>query len=101
MDIINEGIVKSIAKIAMEDDPPLLMINQNRYKAGLFPGSDLYKEWRAINAETIGNVIKIPMISKVEGFVLSAISAEQLDEILAYWHPSHSSFLKNEGISSG
>ena len=81
-------------EIARTADYPVLMINLNRYKPGLFPDSDLYQHWREVNAEMIGNVGgKILWTLPVKGQILINGPLEPLDEILAYWYPSHQSFL--------
>jgi len=37
-------------------DTPVLMIKQNRYKKGEYPGGELYKKWRQINKIMIDSV---------------------------------------------
>ena len=87
---------KQMEQIASSDnDYPVLMINQNRYKEGEFPNGDLYLKWRSVNKKMIdevkGNIIwTIP----VKGQILINGHLETLDEILAYWYPSHKSFLE-------
>ena len=76
-------------------DYPVLMINQNRYKDGEFPNGNLYKKWRSVNKKMIdevkGNILwTIP----VNGQTLINGHLEVVDEILAYWYPSHKSFLE-------
>ncbi len=94
MDILMEKEKDIITEIARTKDHPVLMMNLNRYKPGIFPDGSLYHEWRKINAEMIGNVGgKILWTLKVKGHILVNGSHEQLDEILAYWYPSHQSFL--------
>ena len=76
------------------NDFPVLMINQNRYLKGEFPNGDLYSKWRSINKK---------MISEVKGEVIWSLKVyapylingnlEPLDEILAFWYPSHKAFL--------
>ena len=83
-------------KIASSDnDYPVLMINQNRYIEGEFPKGKLYLKWRSVNKKMIdevkGNIIwTIP----VKGQILINGHLETLDEILAYWYPTHKSFLE-------
>ena len=94
MDVLNEEEAKIMAEIAGSSDHQLLMMNLNRYKPGNFPGGTLYHEWRKINAEMIGNVGgKILWTLHVKGHILANGPEEPLDEILAYWYPSHQSFL--------
>ena len=77
------------------NDTPVLMINQNRYKKYEYPQGDLYKKWRSVNKEMIDSVDgKIIWTLPVKGQVLINGHLEALDEILAYWYPSHSSFLE-------
>ena len=95
MDEINESEAKAILEIAQSNDHPLLMMNMNRYVKNAFPDSDLYREWRQTNSEMIGNVGgKIIWSLPVKGFILSNGPSEELDEILAYWYPSHKCFLE-------
>ena len=48
---------KQMEKIASSDnDYPVLMINQNRYKEGEFPNGDLYLKWRSVNKKMIDDV---------------------------------------------
>lgn len=101
MDEINESEAKAILDIAQSSDHPLLMINLNRYAKNTFPNGDLYREWRDINSEMIGNVGgKILWSLPVEGFILSNGPSEELDEILAYWYPSHKCFLEMRNSES-
>lgn len=94
MDALNEEEAKIMAEIAGSSDHQLLMMNLNRYKPGNFPDGTLYHEWRKINAEMIGNVGgKILWTLPVKGHILANGPEEPLDEILAYWYPSHQSFL--------
>lgn len=94
MDTLMEQEKAVMLEIARTGDHPVLMINLNRYKPGLFPESALYQEWRKVNAEMIGNVGgKILWTLPVKGQILVNGPLEPLDEILAYWYPSHQSFL--------
>ena len=94
MDTLIESEVAVIQEIADTNDYPVLMMNLNRYKPGCYPDGDLYKEWRKVNAEMIANVDgKILWSLPVEGQILVNGDLEPVDEILAYWYPSHQSFL--------
>jgi hypothetical protein len=94
MDVLIEQERDVIAGIAKTGDHPVLMMNFNRYKPGHFPDGPLYHEWRKINAEMIGNVGgRILWTLPVEGQILVNGPLEPIDEILAYWYPSHQSFL--------
>lgn len=94
MDRLIEEEKDLIIQIAGGEDSPVLMMNFNRYKAGAFPDSDLYKEWRTVNAEMITNVGgKILWSIPVKGQILVNGPHEPIDEILAYWYPSHQSFI--------
>ena len=85
-------IMSEIAESA--DDCPVLMLNQNRYKQGEYPNGDLYKKWRLVNKTMIDSVGgKIIWELPVKGQVLINGHLEALDEILAYWYPSHAAFL--------
>jgi len=77
------------------NDAPVLMINQNRYKNCEYPQGDLYKKWRSVNKKMIDSVGgKIIWTLPVRGQVLINGHLEALDEILAYWYPTHLSFLE-------
>ena len=77
-----------------KNDYPVLMINQNRYLKSEFPDGDLYSKWRTINKKMISEVNgKVIWTLKVEAPHLINGNLEPLDEILAYWYPSHKSFL--------
>ena len=77
-----------------DNDYPVLMINQNRYLKGEFPNGDLYSKWRSINKKMISEVKgKVIWSLKVEAPHLINGNLELLDEILAYWYPSHKAFL--------
>ena len=81
-----------IAKL--DNDYPVLMINQNRYLKGEFPNGDLYSKWRSINKKMIDEVKgKVIWSLKVEAPHLINKNLEQIEEILAYWYPSHRTFL--------
>ena len=95
MEVLIEEEVKIVTEIAQTSDHPLLMMNFNRYKSDQFPDGSLYSEWRKINAEMIGNVGgKILWALPVKGHILANGPQEPLDEILAYWYPSHQGFLE-------
>ena len=94
MDTFNEQEKEIMVQIANTNDFPVLMMNFNRYKPGIFPDSSLYQEWRKINAEMIENVGgKILWSLPVMGQILTNGPVEPIDELLAYWYPSHQSFL--------
>ena len=70
------------------------MMNLNRYTPGNFPDGVLYREWRSVNAEMIAAVGgRILWTLPVNGHILANGPAQPLDEILAYWYPSHQAFL--------
>ena len=76
------------------NDYPVLMINQNRYLKGEFPNGDLYSKWRSINKKMISEVKgKVIWSLNVEAPYLINGNLEPLDEILAFWYPSHKAFL--------
>ena len=76
------------------ENGPVLMLNQNRYKQGEYPNGDLYKKWRLVNKTMIDSVDgKIIWTLPVKGQVLINGHLEPLDEMLAYWYPSHGAFL--------
>lgn len=94
MDTLIESELAVIQEIADTNDYPVLMMNLNRYKPGCYPDGNQYKEWRAVNAEMIANVDgKILWSLPVKGQILVNGALEPVDEILAYWYPTHQSFL--------
>ena len=77
-----------------DNDYPVLMINQNRYLKGEFPNGDLYSKWRSINKKMISEVKgEVIWSLNVEAPYLIKGNLEPLDEILAFWYPSHKAFL--------
>ena len=85
-------VMKAIA--ASSSDSPVLMINQNRYLGKNFPDGELYQRWRSVNKRMIDGVEgKILWTLPVQGQILVNGNVETLDEILAYWYPSHAAFL--------
>ncbi len=94
MDTLNETEAARIAEIAAQDDRPVLMMNLNRYRPGAYPDSAEYREWRRVNAEMIANVGgRILWALPVHGQIVGNGPQQPLDEILAYWYPSHGAFL--------
>ena len=95
MDIIirtERDVMEQIAQSGQ--DEPVLMINQNRYKNGAFPNGVLYQRWRKVNKKMINGVAgKIIWTLPIKGQILINGHLEKLDEILAYWYPSHQAFL--------
>ncbi|MEM9303015.1 MAG: hypothetical protein AAGE01_12935 [Pseudomonadota bacterium] len=101
MDTLNEAEARAIAALAGQSDHPLLMMNLNRYRPGAFPDSDSYRQWREVNAAMIGDAGgRILWTLPVHGHILSNGPAEPLDEILAYWYPSHAAFLSMRGTAN-
>ncbi len=95
MDVLVEDEKQRILDIAGSDDRPVLMMNLNRYRAGAYPNSAEYREWRNVNAQMVANVDgKILWTLPVQGQILVNGHREPLDEILAYWYPSHRNFLE-------
>ena len=67
----------------------------NRYLKGEFPNGDLYLKWRSINKKMISEVKgKVIWSLKVEAPHLINGNLEPIEEILAYWYPSHKAFLE-------
>ena len=95
MDTILQKDRDEMEIIAKSDkDYPVLMINQNRYLKGEFPNGDLYSKWRSINKKMISEVKgEVIWSLKVEAPYLINGNLEPLDEILAFWYPSHKAFL--------
>ena len=95
MDTIIQKDREDIEIIAKSNnDYPVLMINQNRYLKSEFPDGELYSKWRTINKKMISEVNgKVIWTLKVEAPHLINGNLEPLDEILAYWYPSHKAFL--------
>ena len=57
MDSIIQTERDLMEKIAQSgQDEPVLMINQNRYKNGVFPNGALHQRWREVNKTMIDGV---------------------------------------------
>lgn len=98
MDKLVESEIKIIEEIIRTKDGPTLMINLNRYKEGLFPFSDVYLKWKEVNERMIDSVGgKILWRLPVLGQLLTNNANEPIDEIIAYWYPSHQSLLATRG----
>lgn len=95
MDTFIQAEQEVIEQIAQSGrDGPVLMINQNRYQNGTFPDGALYQRWREVNKKMIDGVAgRIIWTLPIEGQILINGHLEKLDEILAYWYPSHQAFL--------
>tara|TARA_B100000700_G_scaffold228882_1_gene252946 strand:+ start:788 stop:1228 length:441 start_codon:yes stop_codon:yes gene_type:complete len=95
MDKRNDIDLEKMKQIAASgNDEPLLMLNLNRYIAGEYPKSENYTQWRQVNKQMLDNSEgKLLFILPVRGQRLSNGISEQLDEIIAFWYPSHQSFL--------
>ncbi len=83
-------IIKAIA--AGTEDPPVLMLNLNRYKPSAgFPGNGLHRDYIAgLEAFLPAVGGKILWRHPVFG---QAVGDQPLDEVLAAWYPSHQAFL--------
>ncbi len=83
-------LIREIA--AGNDDRPVVMINLNRYKPEVnFPEGQVYRDYmRVLEAllPTIG--ARILWRSQVYG---QPVGAQDVDEVLAAWYPTHQSFL--------
>ena len=95
MDQRNDVDLEKIKKIAASDnDEPLLMLNLNRYIAGEYPNGGLYNEWRRVNKQMLdASEGKLLCVLPVRGKRLSNGVSEDLDEVIAFWYPTHQSFL--------
>ena len=94
MDIIRADEIEAIRSEAAGENRPVLMMNCNRYVSGQFPNGELYVRWRAVNQQMLDAVDgKILWTLPVQGQPLVNGELEPLDEILAYWYPSHQAFL--------
>ena len=95
MDQRNDVDLEKMKKIAASDnDEPLLMLNLNRYIAGEYPNGSLYKEWRRVNKQMLdASEGKLLCVLPVRGKRLSNGVSEDLDEVIAFWYPTHQSFL--------
>ncbi|MEK9597076.1 MAG: hypothetical protein VW057_14035 [Rhodospirillaceae bacterium] len=74
------------------------MINQNKYIGGQFTDGELYKKWPVVNKKMIdrigGKMIwALPLLDQI----LVNGHHPLLDDILAYWYPSHQAFLDMTG----
>ena len=95
MDQRNDVDLEKMKKIAASNnDEPLLMLNLNRYIAGEYPNGRLYNEWRRVNKQMLdASEGKLLCVLPVRGKRLSNGVSEDLDEVIAFWYPTHQSFL--------
>ena len=94
MDTIRPEEIEAIREIAATENGPVLMVNCNRYRIGEYPDGQLYRRWRTVNQQMLNAVDgKILWTLPVQGQPLINGDLEPLDEILAYWYPSHQAFL--------
>ena len=95
MDQRNDVDLEKMKKIAASDnDEPLLMLNLNRYIAGEYPNGKLYNEWRRVNKQMLdASEGKLLFVLPIRGKRLSNGVSEDLDEVIAFWYPTHQSFL--------
>ena len=95
MDQRNDVDLEKMKKIAASNnDEPLLMLNLNRYIAGEYPNGRLYNEWRRVNKQMLdASDGKLLCVLPVRGKRLSNGVSEDLDEVIAFWYPTHQSFL--------
>ena len=95
MDERNDVDLETMKKIAASDnDEPLLMLNLNRYIAGEYPNGKLYNEWRRVNKQMLdASEGKLLFVLPIRGKRLSNGVSEDLDEVIAFWYPTHQSFL--------
>ena len=94
MDTIRQEEIEAIREIAAAENGPVLMVNCNRYRIGEYPDGQLYRRWRTVNQQMLNAVDgKILWTLPVQGQPLINGDHEPLDEILAYWYPSHQAFL--------
>ena len=95
MDERNDVDLKRMKKIAASDnDEPLLMLNLNRYIAGEYPNGKLYNEWRRVNKQMLdASEGTLLFVLPIRGKRLSNGVSEDLDEVIAFWYPTHQSFL--------
>ena len=95
MDQRNDVDLEKMKKIAASNnDEPLLMLNLNRYIAGEYPNGGLYNEWRRVNKQMLdASEGKLLCVLPVRGKRLSNGVSEDLDEVIAFWYPTHQSFL--------
>ena len=89
----NDGELERMRAVAASgDDPPVLMLNLNRYaKAADYPHGELYLAYmRALEALLPRVGAKILWRTPVFGQI---VGEQPLDEVLAVWYPSHEAFL--------
>ncbi len=89
----NEAELAAIRAIATSgNDPPVLMLNLNRYaKTAGFPHGELYRSYMSV-LEAFLPVVggKILWRHPVYG---QPVGEQKLDEVLAAWYPTHQAFL--------
>ena len=93
---IQQTEVDAIKKIAAgEVDPPMVMLNQNRYSADAgYPDGSEYRTYLAVIEQTIARVggqllWRTPVLGQPVG-----CGHDEVHEILAVWYPSHRAFLE-------
>ena len=90
---VNFSTIEKMQAVALKAiDGPVFMLNLNKYStAAGFPDGSLYKEYmRSIN-KLVGEVEgKILWQTPVNGQV---VGAQDIDEVLGVWYPSHQAFL--------
>lgn len=85
---------EQVKQVAAGDDPPVLMLNENRYTpAANFPDGEAYKTYMSRLEHAVGDsggkvLWRTPVSIQVIG-----CEHERYDEILAVWYPSHTAFL--------
>ncbi|MGK0170622.1 MAG: hypothetical protein ACI9W2_002348 [Gammaproteobacteria bacterium] len=91
-----------IEEIANSDnDPPVLMVNLNKYVEGEYPNGTMYQDYmKALDVlleQHLG--AKVLWRTPVHG---TPLGAQPLDEILGIWYPSHKAFLalRDQGDAS-
>jgi hypothetical protein len=91
--------IEEIAK--SDNDPPVLMVNLNKYVEGEYPNGTMYQDYmKALDVlleQHLG--AKVLWRTPVHG---TPLGAQPLDEILGIWYPSHKAFLalRDQGDAS-
>ena len=93
---IQQTEVDAIKKIAAgEVDPPMVMLNQNRYSADAgYPDGSEYQTYLTVIEQTIARVggqllWRTPVLGQPV-----VCGHDEVHEILAVWYPSHRAFLE-------
>ena len=97
----NQPESEAIQQIASSGaDIPVLMMNLNKYKTEAeYPNGSLYKDYMSKLDELLSQTgARVLWRTNVEDRM---VGTQDIDEIIAIWYPSHSSFLQLRSLPAG